>query len=84
MFEMLDELDNERGSEQRYRSRIENYKQKGAPVRRHMFWWLVHNVVAHPLIGFFPTRVMFELHDWTSEINLRERQRPRPGTGIRV
>jgi hypothetical protein len=72
MFEMLDELDDEYGSEQRYNSRVANYKDKRQPLKRHLFWWLVHNCVAHPLIGVFPIKTFFDLHDWTSgKINLR-------------
>jgi hypothetical protein len=33
---------------------------------RHHFWWMIHNLVAHPAIGLFPTRAAFGFHDWTS------------------
>lgn len=29
-------------------------------------WWLVHNLVAHVLIGVAPVRLAFAFHDWTS------------------
>lgn len=51
----------ENGSEKRYEKRITK-----VPKLKHTFWWLVHNAVAHPLIGFVPRRFAFEFHDWTS------------------
>lgn len=49
------------GAEQRYRNRP-----------RHVFWWLVHNCVAHPMIGVAPVKACFDFHDWTSrKINAR-------------
>jgi len=29
-------------------------------------WWLIHNCLAHPLIGLFPFRPFFWFHDWTA------------------
>jgi hypothetical protein len=29
--------------------------------------WIFHNVVAHPLLGFFPCRATTALHDWSGE-----------------
>ncbi len=29
--------------------------------------WVVHNAIVHPLIGFFPTKWAFELHDKSAE-----------------
>jgi len=52
----------ENGSGDRYQER----KAK-RPWASHTFWWVVHNVVAHPLIGLLPIRPFFNFHDWTSE-----------------
>lgn len=55
MFELLDSKNHEDGSQDRYDAR---------PRRR--VWWLVHNCVAHPLIGILPFSMFFRFHDWTS------------------
>lgn len=36
------------------------------PVIEHHFWWLLHNCVAHMLIGIIPIKLFFTFHDWTS------------------
>ncbi len=36
------------------------------PWNTHMFWWFVHNAVAHLLISFLPWKPFFRFHDWTS------------------
>jgi len=36
------------------------------PTLRYRAWWVLHNVVAHPLIGILPCHETFEFHDWTS------------------
>lgn len=73
MFEFLDRDNHEYGSEQRYEDRAKVHMDTYGHKKRYLFWWLVHNCVAHPLIGFFPCRRMFDLHDWTSaKINVRE------------
>lgn len=36
------------------------------PRAQHHFWWLLHNCVAHPAIGFVPVKATFDFHDWTS------------------
>lgn len=51
----------EDGSQQRFIDR--RAKQ---PWAAHTFWWALHNVVAHPLIGLVPIRMFFRFHDWTS------------------
>lgn len=33
---------------------------------RLTFWWLVHNIPCHLLIGIFPIKPFFAFHDWTS------------------
>lgn len=60
----------EHGSEQRYRGRVASWaRMQGEPAGKvkHLSWWLLHNCVAHPLIGVLPIRATFDFHDWTSE-----------------
>lgn len=61
MFDFKDET----GSEDRFGSASAKANAEGLVIQ-HRAWWLVHNLVAHPLIGVFPTRVTFQFHDWTS------------------
>jgi hypothetical protein len=51
----------EDGSGDRYARR-----RKTRPGLLHTTWWLVHNCIAHPLIGVFPRRPAFRFHSWTS------------------
>lgn len=51
----------EPGSQERYIRR----KTK-RPWTAHTFWWIVHNCVSHPMIGFVPLKPFFSFHDWTS------------------
>jgi hypothetical protein len=51
----------EDGSGQRFAKRSAE-----VPWNTHMFWWFVHNSIAHPLIGFLPWKPFFQFHDWTS------------------
>lgn len=51
----------EPGSEERYGTRL-----KGRPWLSHTFWWVIHNCVAHFLIGIAPIKSLFKFHDWTS------------------
>lgn len=53
--------DVEDGSQERYRKR-----KTVVPWSKHTAWWLVHNCLAHPLIGVLPVRMAFQFHDWTS------------------
>jgi hypothetical protein len=39
--------------------------------KNHYGWWLVHNLIAHILIGILPIEPFFEFHDWTS-IKMRQ------------
>lgn len=55
MFEYLDRDNHENGSQDRYDARP-----------RHRLWWLIHNCVAHPLIGILPYKPFFDFHDYTS------------------
>jgi DNA-directed RNA polymerase subunit RPC12/RpoP len=36
------------------------------PWVKYRFYWWLHNVVAHSLIGIAPRRTFFRFHDWTS------------------
>ena len=51
----------EDGSEERYARR-----RRKVPWASHTLWWVVHNCVAHPLIGVAPVGPLFRFHDWTS------------------
>lgn len=57
---------NEDGSEDRFKKRIATFMQEEKPVYKHHVWWVIHNCVAHPLIGFIPCKTTFDFHDWTS------------------
>jgi len=56
----------------RYALRIERWCSRSrGPTRlvrrlRFHFWWLLHNLVAHPLLAVAPTRRLVDFHDWTS------------------
>lgn len=43
-----------------------NINPKNLPRVQHHFWWLLHNLVAHPAIGLVPVKATFDFHDWTS------------------
>lgn len=60
MFDFHDET----GSEERYHEHTE--AKTTAFLVKHRAWWLIHNLVAHPLIGVVPTKTTFDFHDWTS------------------
>jgi hypothetical protein len=77
MFELFEEQGNEDGSEDRFHKRIENFLVQKKRIIVHHFWWFVHNVVAHPLMGLFPIKFFFAFHDWTARrMNLgQERKR---------
>jgi hypothetical protein len=57
------------GAEVRHRKRIAKWNRatRVAPKLRHHAWWLLHNAVAHPVIGVWPTRASVWFHDWTSQ-----------------
>ncbi|HEV8658919.1 MAG TPA: hypothetical protein VGS96_09825 [Thermoanaerobaculia bacterium] len=57
----------ESGSEERFHARVETYDARRMSRISHHFWWLVHNCVAHPLIGVAPLKSFFDFHDWTSK-----------------
>lgn len=52
----------EDGSQGRFTDR-----KRDVPWLKHTFWWLVHNCVAHVLIGPLPFGPLFRFHDWTSK-----------------
>lgn len=56
----------EGGSQKRFDERLENNVPPHKRIK-HLGWWLVHNCVAHPLIGVLPIRATFDFHDWTSK-----------------
>lgn len=39
---------------------------RSLPRVKHFVWWLIHNCVAHPVIGVAPVKPAFDFHDWTS------------------
>ena len=56
------------GSKGRFAVREERFigDKKPAPAYRHRSWWLLHNCIAHPLLGIAPSKPTFWFHDWTS------------------
>lgn len=56
-----------RTSHGRFHLRIRDWRESGENVLKHHAWWLVHNVIAHPLIGFLPIEKTFAFHDFTSD-----------------
>ena len=71
MFEFLDRDNHEDGSEERYHERLEKHDDTYGSRRRHHFWWILHNCLAHFLIGIFPIKIFFQFHDYTArKINL--------------
>ena len=57
-------------SQRRHRARLMKWltEKDSALVGyiEHEFWWQVHNLVAHPLLGLFPSVQTVKLHDWSS------------------
>ena len=47
------------------RPRIEEHPTPLWSVRHHA-WWMIHNLVAHPLLGVMPGAMSVAFHDWTS------------------
>lgn len=54
-------------SSERFDERQDQYRSAGIPLIIHHGWWVVHNVIAHPLIGILPSGATFKLHDYTSK-----------------
>jgi hypothetical protein len=66
---MFDFKEPEDGSEIRFHQRVSVWQEinpHGLPRAKHHFWWMLHNLVAHPAIGIAPSRTTFDFHDWTS------------------
>jgi hypothetical protein len=57
-----------KGSAERYRARIEKFEKDGKPwpKLRHHALWMLHNLVAHPILGVMPIEPVVELHELTS------------------
>ena len=67
--------------EQRYYRRLEVWKasRRAFPRLRHHFWWLLHNLAAHPVLAFTQSSAAIWLHDYTSmKLNNRAEIRPSP------
>lgn len=67
MFGFKPKPDGEDGAQDRYeaeRATLEEFSSDD--VRSHRAWWVAHNCVAHPLIGLWPCRTTFDLHDYTA------------------
>ena len=59
----------EDGAYERYWDRKWSFMKafRRLPLVRYYAWWVVHNCIAHPLIGLMPfVRSTFAFHDWTS------------------
>lgn len=56
----------------RFGWRIEKWKRETGWALPHHFWWVVHNCIAHPMIGVVPVRPTFAFHDYTSKKINRE------------
>lgn len=75
----------ERTSEGRYRLRVALWTGgRGGLARlvaraRHHGWWLLHNLVAHPLLALSAGKLAVALHDWTSRrLNRDDALEPSP------
>lgn len=62
--ETLDE-----GAAVRYKARVQSFKADGHswPRVRHFFFWMVHNVVVHPMLGLVVNDKTTALHDLSSQ-----------------
>jgi hypothetical protein len=65
----------------RYARRREAWQRhhRHLPLVRHHGWWLLHNVVTHPLLGIVPWGGFILFHDWTS-MHLNHHPAIRPST----
>jgi len=50
------------------KERAEDGSQKrfDTVFKNHYGWWLVHNLIAHVMIGVLPIKACFDFHDYTS------------------
>lgn len=76
-------------AEGRYHQRLARWIDRDGGVARlsgrlaHHSWWLLHNLVAHPLLALAAIRWTIALHDWTSRrLNRDESQGPSPAPRI--
>jgi hypothetical protein len=69
------------GSRYRYGKRQRRWEEdvRVLPRLRHHGWWLLHNVVAHPVLGVLPVPAAVRFHDWTSR-HLNRYPHLRPST----
>ncbi len=65
MFPMYE--DDAGTSQERYWARIKRFKLLGRPVKEHHLWWLIHNCVAHPMVGLVPKGYAVRFHDYSSD-----------------
>ena len=70
----------EDGSEERFRDRWSLWAGVKFGAFYHYTWWLAHNVVVHPLIGLFPFKPLFKLHDWSSH-QMHNKKETKDGRG---
>lgn len=64
------------GAQDRFLRRLNKWVHRtpSIPALKHHFWWLLHNCVAHPLIGIYPSTTTVRFHDYTSRwLNLNFR-----------
>ena len=54
------------GAHDRYTDRVRGQRAADKPLWLYYAWWVVHNCVAHPLIGVAPVKAFFDFHDFTS------------------
>lgn len=74
------------GSAGRYGERLQAFQRDGAPLPwvRHYFFWLLHNLVAHPILGVLPSEKTVDFHDLTSAwLNKEEPRLQTPVPNIR-
>jgi hypothetical protein len=56
------------------RQMIWKERHRVLPLTRHHAWWLLHNMVSHPILGVWPSKRAIWFHDYTSQhLNLRRR-----------
>lgn len=56
----------EDGSADRFAEDQKVWEDHPAGKIKHLGWWLIHNVIAHPLIGVLPVHFALQFHDYTS------------------
>ncbi len=61
-------LEVQTGAQKRFSERLIKFETDGKPnpELRHAALWLIHNCVAHPLLGLLPGQHTTELHELTS------------------